>query len=358
MEASSEICKLFTCPICYSIMVPPIVMCELGHSFCGSCFINIDKCPKCRQSLGFLRNVVVERLQMNFIFPCPNEDDGCDFRSTSIVLKRHELFCDFSLINCELKLDNCNWNGVRHKMLSHSLQHHPTNTAVTSTQSFLWTTPECDSVCKILFNSFGKQFLLFLHFVNFENINLFVLYLGVPKDAKKFYFTVTFESIENNNCRRRFRRKCHSANKCLLSHNDTTHLFINLKLIFGDYHDGKGFYYTISLDNYNMSTKGKGRQPNQLELTSNVICPTWCRRERANASVRFPDGYTDKKVIAMWDEALRQCSKVLWENCVNHTENLIKNWYECEKLLDVSVNELIIRVDQGNDSSSESSDTD
>ncbi|KAF5298202.1 hypothetical protein FQA39_LY02626 [Lamprigera yunnana] len=46
------------------------------------------------------------------------------------------------------------------------------------------------------------------------------------------------------------------------------------------------------------------------------------------------DGYTDEKVIAMWDEALRQYSEVLWENCINHTENLIKNWYEREKLLD------------------------
>ncbi|KAF5301657.1 hypothetical protein FQA39_LY10704 [Lamprigera yunnana] len=68
--------------------------------------------------------------------------------------------------------------------------------------------------------------------------------------------------------------------------------------------------------------------------------------------------YTDEKLIAMWDEALRQCSKVLWENCINHTENLIKHCYEREKVLDVIVNELIIQVDQENDSNSDSSDTD
>ncbi|KAF5302409.1 hypothetical protein FQA39_LY10448 [Lamprigera yunnana] len=70
------------------------------------------------------------------------------------------------------------------------------------------------------------------------------------------------------------------------------------------------------------------------------------------------DGYTDEKLIAMWDEALRQCSKLLWENCINHTENIFKNWYEREKVLYVSVNELIIRGDQENDSSSDNSDTD
>ncbi|KAF5298547.1 hypothetical protein FQA39_LY11748 [Lamprigera yunnana] len=36
----------------------------------------------------------------------------------------------------------------------------------------------------------------------------------------------------------------------------------------------------------------------------------------------------------MWDEALRQCLKVLWENCINHSENLIKNWHKREKVLD------------------------
>ncbi|KAF5280622.1 hypothetical protein FQA39_LY05270 [Lamprigera yunnana] len=60
-----------------------------------------------------------------------------------------------------------------------------------------------------------------------------------------------------------------------------------------------------------------------------------------NIRLEGKDGYTDEKVIA-----LRQCSKVLWENCINHTENLIKNWYEREKVLDVSVNELIIGVNQ------------
>ncbi|KAF5269704.1 hypothetical protein FQA39_LY08627 [Lamprigera yunnana] len=53
----------------------------------------------------------------------------------------------------------------------------------------------------------------------------------------------------------------------------------------------------------------------------------------------------------MWDEALRQCSKMLWENCINHTENLIKNWYEREKVLDVSAiqcQQPVVPIELGN----------
>lgn len=68
------------------------------------------------------------------------------------------------------------------------------------------------------------------------------------------------------------------------------------------------------------------------------------------------NGYGDNNVIAMWDEALQQCTPELWKDCVCHTEELIKKWYEREKILDVTVNELLIISDS--DSSSDSYDTD
>ena len=57
----------------------------------------------------------------------------------------------------------------------------------------------------------------------------------------------------------------------------------------------------------------------------------------------------------MWTEALDQCTPEVWENCVRHTEDLIRNWYEREKILDVTVNELIINVGDDDDSSTEES---
>lgn len=67
------------------------------------------------------------------------------------------------------------------------------------------------------------------------------------------------------------------------------------------------------------------------------------------------DGYGDDKVIAMWTEALEQCSAEIWMNCVNRTENIIRDWYNREKLLDVTVEKLIIHT---NDSESSTSGSD
>lgn len=68
------------------------------------------------------------------------------------------------------------------------------------------------------------------------------------------------------------------------------------------------------------------------------------------------DGYGDKQVLDMWNEALQQCSENVWQNCVSHTENVIQKWYEREKMLDVKIDELIINI--GKDSSSESDESD
>lgn len=65
------------------------------------------------------------------------------------------------------------------------------------------------------------------------------------------------------------------------------------------------------------------------------------------------DGYGEDKVCAMWKEALEQCTKEVWGNCVRHTEKIIKEWYDREKILDSSIDEFIL---DGDSTSSEESD--
>lgn len=70
------------------------------------------------------------------------------------------------------------------------------------------------------------------------------------------------------------------------------------------------------------------------------------------------DGYGDDRVLEMWKEALEQCTKDVWSNCVRHTEEKIRTWYERERILDVTVDELIIHVGNDSSDSSLSSDSD
>ncbi|KAF2893031.1 hypothetical protein ILUMI_13143 [Ignelater luminosus] len=70
------------------------------------------------------------------------------------------------------------------------------------------------------------------------------------------------------------------------------------------------------------------------------------------------DGYGADKTIAMWNEALGQCDAEFWNHCVNHAEKNINDWYEREKILDVSVNHIVINITMDNsDSSSNNSDS-
>lgn len=66
------------------------------------------------------------------------------------------------------------------------------------------------------------------------------------------------------------------------------------------------------------------------------------------------NGYGDEKVLSMWKEALEQCTPQVWENCVRHTEKLIKGWYEREQfIVNMEVEPLIISVSNTSDSDSD-----
>lgn len=52
-------------------------------------------------------------------------------------------------------------------------------------------------------------------------------------------------------------------------------------------------------------------------------------------------GTGDAKVVAMYKELLNKCTEDVWKN-VLYTEKFIEEWYECEKTLDATVEELIV----------------
>lgn len=69
------------------------------------------------------------------------------------------------------------------------------------------------------------------------------------------------------------------------------------------------------------------------------------------------EGRSDEKVKRMWERALQQCTPSNWSECVRHTEELIKSWWEREKLMDVSDIQPLIITNINESSSSESDDT-
>jgi len=55
------------CPVCFECMVPPITMCENGHSICPKCKPKLNNCPTCNKPFLQVRNLALESLSRQAI---------------------------------------------------------------------------------------------------------------------------------------------------------------------------------------------------------------------------------------------------------------------------------------------------
>ncbi|CAG9831525.1 unnamed protein product [Diabrotica balteata] len=96
------------CPVCIEFMVPPIYICESGHSICSQCVELVRICPNCRSSLTKkTRNFTLENVTTRVQYPCKNQEIGCGYLTTSDKIRMHEKNCDLEdspcVFNCGLK---------------------------------------------------------------------------------------------------------------------------------------------------------------------------------------------------------------------------------------------------------------
>lgn len=81
-----------------------------------------------------------------------------------------------------------------------------------------------------------------------------------------------------------------------------------------------------------------------------------------NKEIIGKDRKDENAVLDVWKEALQTITPENWSDCVSHTNNIIKDYWQKEHILDVQVKPLIIHVsDSGSDSESDislSSDSD
>lgn len=42
---TDELAALFECPVCFEIVLPPIMQCQVGHLVCASCRPKLSCCP-------------------------------------------------------------------------------------------------------------------------------------------------------------------------------------------------------------------------------------------------------------------------------------------------------------------------
>ena len=112
------------CPICTTLMRPPIYQCEEGHTVCNKCHKKIDKCPTCRCKMkSKIRNRALEKVAQEMKFPCSL--DGCGLQIEYSKLQTHEKKCGFRPIPCLLcDADENPFEGSQAEIISHLADEH------------------------------------------------------------------------------------------------------------------------------------------------------------------------------------------------------------------------------------------
>lgn len=108
-EFDEKILQHFECPVCKSLMKPPIYQCKFGHSFCSNCRPKLEKCPNCRALFGTTRNYSLEGLTAGISYACMYHHLGCEETLLAHESDKHEAICPFKPYPCPL--DDCSFRG-------------------------------------------------------------------------------------------------------------------------------------------------------------------------------------------------------------------------------------------------------
>lgn len=133
-KISESLKELFTCSICYEIMVNPVMLnCGNGHIYCKDCIDNhmkskrqtSDKCPQCQNTIakndknqGYSTNFTGRSLLSEFFASfCANPD--CKEKIAFGGQKDHNKTCNHAMIDCPYILDGCQATLKRMLMNEH-----------------------------------------------------------------------------------------------------------------------------------------------------------------------------------------------------------------------------------------------
>lgn len=108
---STDLASLFECPVCFDYVLPPILQCQSGHLVCSNCRPKLTCCPTCRGQLGNIRNLAMEKVASNVMFPCKHSSTGCGVSLVHTEKAEHEEACEFRPYSCPCPGASCRWQG-------------------------------------------------------------------------------------------------------------------------------------------------------------------------------------------------------------------------------------------------------
>ncbi|KAF5298505.1 hypothetical protein FQR65_LT00047 [Abscondita terminalis] len=179
-------------------MTPPIYMCSIGHSICGSCKVKTPLCPSCRMEIKDTRNFALEKLTTMFNYPCKYQIFGCKFMLNHEEFKSHHNDCLFAFDRCPLRaLDLCNDVVPEMNLRLHLLDKHSFHILKKNSKNFIkmgfkgvsYSVTIIENAIFITFCETSEQFK-----INF----ITVLHTGMNNSESKYKYKLEFADQTGN----------------------------------------------------------------------------------------------------------------------------------------------------------------
>ncbi|XP_012833411.1 PREDICTED: E3 ubiquitin-protein ligase SINAT3-like, partial [Erythranthe guttata] len=196
---TTSVHELLECPVCTNSMYPPIHQCHNGHTLCSTCKIRVqNRCPTCRQELGDIRCLALEKVAESLELPCKFITVGCPEIFPYYSKLKHEALCNFRPYNCPYAGSECSIIGDIPYLVSHLRDDHKVDmhSGCTFNHRYVKSNPrdvENATWMLTVFHCFGQYFCL--HFEAFQLgmapvYMAFLRFMGDEADARNYSYSL------------------------------------------------------------------------------------------------------------------------------------------------------------------------
>ncbi|KAK2658728.1 hypothetical protein Ddye_005261 [Dipteronia dyeriana] len=196
---ATSVHELLECPVCTNSMYPPIHQCHNGHTLCSTCKTRVhNRCPTCRQELGDIRCLALEKVAESLELPCKYYSLGCPEIFPYYSKLKHEAMCTFRPYNCPYAGSDCSVVGDIPFLVDHLRDDHKVDmhTGCTFNHRYVKSNPrEVENATWMLtvFHCFGQYFCL--HFEAFQLgtapvYMAFLRFMGDETEARNYSYSL------------------------------------------------------------------------------------------------------------------------------------------------------------------------
>lgn len=101
------------------------LQCHNGHTLCSTCKTRVhNRCPTCRQELGDIRCLALEKVAESLELPCKYYNLGCPEIFPYYSKLKHESVCNFRPYNCPYAGSECSHVGDIPFLVAHLRDDH------------------------------------------------------------------------------------------------------------------------------------------------------------------------------------------------------------------------------------------